>query len=215
MGTTEVIMEVSSRHIQDIHFTKALRGYDRDEVDRFMAECALHTGNLEERTKIAEVRSETAETELAEMRANIDILLEEATDARRKIIEEARQEAGAITSQASEAGWPRGTEDTTTGVEEQAAEIVRQAEASATIALANADRILADARQESESILEEARTSKALMESQLAEIRQILVAARSNDESKPELDSSDDPDAELVVDLRNMADEPRTNQVSG
>ena len=91
-------MEVSRSQIEDVHFATALRGYDRDEVDRFMAECALHTGNLEARTKISEVRSETAEIELAEMRANIDVLLEEATVARRKIIEEARDEASAITS---------------------------------------------------------------------------------------------------------------------
>ena len=61
MGTTEVTMQVSSRQIEDVRFTTALRGYDRDEVDLFMAECALHTGNLEERTKISEVRSEIRE----------------------------------------------------------------------------------------------------------------------------------------------------------
>jgi len=215
MGSTEVIMEVTSRQIEERQFTTALRGYDRDEVDRFMSECAQHTGNLEERTKIAEVRTATVEKELSELNANIDVLLEEATDARRKIIEEARAEASAITGQASRPDGMRDTDDAASSAEQEAAEIVRKAEASATIALANADRILAEARQESESILEEARTSKALMESQLAEIREILAAARASDESAPVPESSDDPDAELVVDLRDVADEPRSHQISG
>jgi len=141
--------------------------------------------------------------------------LEEATDARRKIIEEARAEASAITGPASRPDGMRDTDDAASSAEQEAAEIVRKAEASATIALANADRILAEARQESESILEEARTSKALMESQLAEIREILAAARASDESAPVPESSDDPDAELVVDLRDVADEPRSHQISG
>lgn len=208
-------MEVTSRQIEERHFATALRGYDRDEVDRFLAECAQHTGNLEERTKIAEVRTATVEKELAELQANIDVLLEEATDARRKIIEEARAEASAITSQASGTGGPPETEDAASAAEEEATEIVRKAEASARIALANADRILADARQEAESILEEARTSKALMESQLAEIRQILAAARAGDESTDTPESSDEPDAELVIDLRDVADEPSRHQVPG
>jgi DivIVA domain-containing protein len=214
MGTTEVIMEVTSRQIEERDFATALRGYDRDEVDRFMAECAQHTGNLEQRTKIAEVRTATVEKELAELQANIDVLLDEATDARRKIIEEARAEASALTSQASGTGGLRVAEDTVSGAEEEAAEIVRKAEASATIALANADRILAEARQESDSILEEARNSKAQMESQLAEIRQILAAARANDDDTDSSESSDDSDAELVIDLRDVADEPRSHQVS-
>jgi DivIVA domain-containing protein len=215
MGTTEVIMEVTSRQIEDRHFTTTLRGYDRDEVDQFMTECAQHTGNLEERTQIAEVRTATVEKELAGLKANIDVLLEEATDARRKIIEEARAEASAITGQASRPDRTRVGEDAAIRAEEEAAEIVRRAEASATIALANADRILAEARQESESILEEAKASRASVESQLAEIRQILAAARASDESTGARESSDDPDAELVIDLRDVADEPRSHQVSG
>ena len=208
-------MEVTSRQIEERSFSTALRGYDRDEVDRFMAECAQHTGNLEERTKIAEVHTATAEMELAELRANIDVQLEEATDARRKIIEEARAEASAITGQVSETDLPHTMENTVSDAKEEAAEIVQQAEASATIALANADRILAEARQESESILEEALASKALMESQLVEIRQILAAARANDENAADAESAADSDADLVIDLRDVIDEPRSHEVSG
>jgi cell division initiation protein len=215
MGSTEVIMEVTSRQIEDRHFSTALRGYDRDEVDQFMTECAQHTGNLEERTKIAEVHTATVEKELADLKANIDVLLEEATDARRKIIEEARAEASAITGQASRPDKTRDAADAASSAEQEAAEIVRKAEASATIALDNADQILAEARQESESILEEARASKALMESQLVEIREILAAARADDEGSGTPESSDEPDAELVIDLRDVADEPRSHQVSG
>ena len=89
-------MEISSRQIADTRFTTALRGYDRDEVDRFVVDCAKHTGALEERTKIAEVRTASSEKELAALKADIDVLLQEATDARHKIIEEAKAEASTI-----------------------------------------------------------------------------------------------------------------------
>ena len=209
-------MEVSSRDIEDRSFATALRGYDRDEVDRFMAECAQHTGNLEERTKIAEVRAATAETELAEMTANIDVLLEEATDARRKIIEEARADASAITSQTSATQGQGAAEDVTaSGVDDEAAEILRQAEASANTIRADADRILAESRRESESILDDARASRASMESQLAEIREILKAARADDAETMDRKTSQAVDEELVIDLRDVADEPRSEQVPG
>jgi DivIVA domain-containing protein len=200
-----VIVEVSSRQIEEKQFTTALRGYDRHEVDHFMVECAQHTGNLEERTKIAEVRQASSEKELAEMQSRIDVLVQEATDARRRIIEEAEAKANAITEQTSSGDPSRHTSS------DQPDEVLRRAEASAATIRTEAEHVLIDARREADSILESATASRASMESQLAEIREILAEARANDArlDLPEGEATSEPvDPELVIDLRNVADEP-------
>jgi DivIVA domain-containing protein len=222
-------MEISSRQIQDTQFTTALRGYDRGEVDRFIVECAKHTGTLEERTRIAEVQTASSEKELAALRADIDVLLQEATDARHKIIEEARAEASTISNQAAAAGEPSelsdavsraaaiiteaetaarirldGTAEIRKAAEHEAANIIRRAEQSATMTQAEADRLLDKARLDANSIREEATAARASMEGQLAEIRQILEDARAAD-----------TESELVIDLREDADETATHQAAG
>ena len=93
-------MELSSRTIEEMSFSSSFRGYDREEVDGFVADCAVHASALEERTKIAEVHAAAASKKLAELRSEIDVLLEEATEARRKIIEEARAEADRVLNEA-------------------------------------------------------------------------------------------------------------------
>jgi DivIVA domain-containing protein len=222
-------MEISSRQIADTQFTTALRGYDRDEVDRFVADCAKHTGALEERTKIAEVRTASSEKELAALKADIDVLLQEATDARHKIIEEAKAEASTISNQANAAGESSDLSDAVAraaaiiteaetaarlrldGIEEirksaelEATDIIRRAEQSATMTQAEADRLLDKARLDANSIRKEATATRASMEGQLAEIRQILENARAAD-----------VDSELVIDLREDADESTPHRAAG
>lgn len=222
-------MEISSRQIQDTQFTTALRGYDRGEVDSFIAECAKHTGALEERTRIAEVQTASSEKELAALRADIDVLLQEATDARHKIIEEARAEASTISNQATAAGEPSelsdavsraaaiiteaetaarlrldGTAEIRKAAELEAANIIRRAEQSATTTQAEADRLLDKARLDANSIREEATAARASMEGQLAEIQQVLEDARAAD-----------TDSELVIDLREDADETTPRHAAG
>lgn len=224
-------MELSSRQIGDKHFTTAVRGYNRREVDDFIAECAGHTGSLEERTKIAEVRAAASENELAMLRADIDVLLEEATEARRMIIDEAREEADTIARQAEAAGGSTGlsdvaskaaaiiTEAETTATlrlegvdsiqraaEEKAEGIVKRAEETAAMTEAEADRLLDKARLDANSMREETNMLRTSMETQLAEIRRILEVARSRDGSIDELLAAED--SELVVDLRKGADKP-------
>lgn len=243
IGATEVTMGLSSRQIQDKQFTTALRGYDREDVDRFMTECASHTSALEERTKIAEVRAETSERELAGLRAEIDVLLDEATEARRKIIEDARAEAGMITGQASAAGGSQELSDTASraaaiiseaeatanrriegieqarvAAEEEAVAIRRRAEESAAMTQAEADRLLDKARLDSNSIREEAEVTRVSMEAQLAEIRRLLHAARVGDaETDVWVGASmvDEDDSDLVIDLREDAKTPQSRQATG
>lgn len=222
-------MELSSRRIQDIDFATARRGYDRDEVDSFMNECAALTSALEERTKIAEVRAESSEIELASLQTNIDVLLQEATDARRKIIDEAKAEARSIAGQpvavdesnelsdasSKAAAIISEAEDTArqqieeleqirVSANEDAEEIVKRAEQSAAMTEAEADRLLDEARLNAKSVREEARAIQVSMEEQLAEIRRMLAAVRVGD-------ASDD----LVIDLRDGVGEPQSHHASG
>jgi len=236
-------MGLSSRQIQEKYFATALRGYDRKDVDRFMTECASHTSALEERTKIAEVRAETSERELAGLRAEIDILLEEATEARRKIIDEAKVEAGTIAGQVSMAGGSpelsdtasraaaiiaeaeatahrrlEGIEQVRVTAEEEAIAIRRRAEASAALTQAEADRRLDKARLDSNAMREEAEATRASMEAQLAEIRRILQGARTGDAGMDELVSAstdNNDDSDLVIDLREDAKDPRSRHAAG
>ncbi len=225
-------MKPFSREIQEHQFPSAMRGYSRTEVDAFLTDCGAHMGSLEERLRIAEVRAARSEDELADLRADIDNLLRDATDARRKIIEEAKAEAmtiadqsasidgseelteaaakaTAIISEAESAASLRlmSVEQLRSTAQDEAATIVRQAEETAalTLAEAEADRLLEKARMDANSMREETESTRAAMEAQLAEIRRILGAARTqtiglDDLAKVGVSSSSEPD--LVVDLR-------------
>ena len=222
-------MELSSRQIQDRNFSTALRGYDRDEVDGFLDECAALTSALEQRTKIAEVHAESSELELAKLQSNIDVLLQEATDARRKIIEEARAEASSISSYTKGSDGSQESSDAAAkataiiseaenkaqlrieeieqmreSVQEDAAGITKRAEQSAAMTQAEADRLLDKARLDANSIREEALSIQVSMEAQLAEIRRLLAAARVGD-----------ADADLVIDLREGVDMPQSHRAAG
>ncbi len=236
-------MELSSRQIEEKRFTKAMRGYDKAEVDDFVARCASHTSALEERTKIAEVRASNAEEELAGLKAEIDVLLQEAKDARNKIIEEAKAEATTIASQVSAAGGSSelagsaakaaaiiteaetaaklrldGVEHIKAAAQDEAAGIVKRAEQSAALTRAEADRLLDKARLDASSIREESQATRASLEAQLAEIRRLLDATRSGD--LPIEDLADAPmvggsDSELVIDLREEAEKPESHHAAG
>lgn len=236
-------MELSGRQIQDRRFASALRGYDRAEVDTFCAEVGGYTGALEERLRIAEVRAASNDEELATLRGEIDTLLSEATEARRKIIEEAREEATVITAQAATIGESveladaatRATAvlseaDTTAGLriedaehlravaQEDAAQLVQAAKASTATTQAEADRLLDKARLDANLIRRDAESVRASMEAQVAEIRRILEAARTKDAEFDEVAASRSVDrvkTEVIVGLRGDAKDPETHSASG
>lgn len=235
-------MELSGRQIQERRFSSSRRGYDRAEVRSFLTECGGHLSKLEEQLRIAEVRATNSDKELAKLRANIDVLLQEATDARRKILDEARAEATAIVEKASagnamndptdaslsaeaiiseaEAAAALRSEDverTREAAEEEAAKIMRIAEEAAANTLAEADRALDKARLEARADREEARALKASMEAQSAAIRRILETARTEGADPSALRAAlDDQSAtDVVIDLRDDADEPAPRHAPG
>ncbi len=222
-------MELSSRQIEDRNFGTARRGYNRNEVDSFIHECAALTSALEERTRTAEVRSASSERELAAQTANIDVLLQEATDARRMIIDEARAEASSIAGQTAPTERSQEYADAASkataivneaetaahlrmeevelmreSAREDAQAIIRRAEQSAAMTQAEADRLLDKARLDANSIREEAKATQAAVEAQLAEIKRLLDAARAGE-----------GDSELVIDLRDRVNKPQSQHASG
>ncbi len=224
-------MEPFSREIQEHQFSSAMRGYGRVEVDAFLTECAGRMGALEERLRITEVRAARSEEELAGLRAEIDVLLQDAMEARRKIIEEAKAEAMAIVHQSASMDvsdeLPHATATASTIVseaetaaslrlmeverlreaaEDDATAIVRRAEETAALTQAEADRLLEKARMDANSKREETESTRASMEAQLAEIRRILETARTGTIDLDDLTKvgvSSGPDPEVVVDLRD------------
>ncbi len=224
-------MEPFSREIQEHQFSSAMRGYSRAEVDAFITDCGVHMGSLEEQLRIAEVRAARSDEELARLRAEIDDLLRDATEARRKIIEEAKAQAltiadqsasmdgsdeltdaaakaTAIISEAESTASLRlvSVEQLRSAAQDDAAAIVRKAEETAALTQAEADRLLEKARMDANSIREETESTRASLEAQLVEIRSILTAARTetidlDDLTTVEISGGSDPD--LVVDLRN------------
>jgi len=234
-------MEPFSREIQEHQFSTALRGYDRAEIDVFLTDCGSHMARLEERLRIAQVRAADCEVELAGLHGDIEALLQDATDARRIIIEEAKAEAKAIADQSSSVGQSdelthaaataaaiiseaeaaasllaSSSEQERASAEEETARIVRRAEESAAQTQAEADRILDKARMDANSIREETTSIRSSMEDQLAEIRRMLVATRigglDDDASTGDL-SRDDSD--LVIDLRDESTTPKSRHATG
>jgi vacuolar-type H+-ATPase subunit H len=167
--------------------------------------------------------------ELAGLQASIDVLLQEAMDARRKIIDEARVEASSIADHVAEAdGSPelgdavsRATaiineaentarmrideiERVRASAEEEAETIVKRAEQSAAMTEAEAERLLDKARLDANSIREETRATQASVEVQLAEIRRLLSAARVGD-----------AESDLIIDLRDDENISQSHHASG
>lgn len=240
-GQGRYVVEMLGRQIQDRQFGSARRGYDRSEVDAFLGSMGDRVSALEEQLRTAEVRAASSDEELAQMRQDIDTMLQEATDARRKIIDEAKAEAtiiaagastieesaklggsaataAAIISEAETAAAVRlqTSEQAREAAHEDAARIVREAEVKASATQAEADRLLDKARIDARSVREATESVRSSMDVQLAEIRLLLEEARVRDAEFANRPSSGlGNDAELVVDLRGDATQPDPHHAAG
>ena len=224
-------MELSARKIQDQRFTTSLRGYDRTEVDAFLDDAASYVSGLEEQLAIAGRKADKANAELDTLRATIDAELEEARRARAMIIDEARTQAAAMTAAAghgtgsdasrsaaailaeAEAKAKLRTDEVgqiTERARTEADRIVGEAEGIAGRREAEADRVLEAARSEAKQIRAESDRYRREMETHLADVRRILLAAGpegSNADSARVILSSGE---ELAVDLRTDTDDRST-----
>lgn len=229
-------MELSSRDIEEREFGSSVRGYGRREVDRFLQDVARAMGTLEEQLAIAGRRSGEAQRNLAEMRTRIDLELQEATEARRTIIEEAKQEALAISTGASSLGEP----GVVGAAAERSAAIVSEAEAKASIRLqevsnivdgarsraqqittaaeqdaaatrAEASVVLDNARRRAREVRSQAETECSALISDIAELKRIADAARAGSEDLEAFETANvilTSGSEITIDLRDEAIQP-------
>ncbi len=164
-------MELSSTDIEERRFSTALGGYNRNEVQSFQTEVGHTVRGLEEHVAIEQTRAADSQRELTEFRTKIDDMLEDATQARQKIIEEAKRKALAITAQVGSLD----DATTLTDAAERAAAIVAEADAKAAFRLKDVRRVNEAARTEAERIVAEAQHDAAATE---AEATQVLDNAR-------------------------------------
>ena len=228
-------MQLSARKIQDQRFTTSLRGYDRTEVDAFLDDAASYVSGLEEQLAIAGRKADKASAELDTLRATIDAELEEARRARAMIIDEARTQAAAMTAAAghgtgsdasrsaaailaeAEAKAKLRTDEVgqiTERARTEADRIVGEAEGIAGRREAEADRVLEAARSEAKQIRAESDRYRREMETHLADVRRILLAAgpegSSADSAKVILSSGEELAVDLRTDARDRSTAPGT-----
>lgn len=224
-------MERFSQDIEEHTFSSGLRGYDRTEVDAFMDETARRVGVLEETLRSTEVNEANSLAETLSLKASIDTLLQEATDARRTIIDEAREEARSIVEGTAGAQDAPETLDVATA----AATIVSQAEAEAALirveasserraaeesatateheanahaahTRTEADRLLDEARADANAIRAETQKLSMELNAQMSDIRGLLAEATILDLRESTLSRSKNAsETDKVIDLRGGA----------
>ncbi|MFV2000367.1 MAG: DivIVA domain-containing protein [Acidimicrobiia bacterium] len=229
-------MELSSRDIEERGFGSSVRGYDRREVDGFLHDVVRAMGTLEEHLAIAERRAGESERNAAEMRTRIDQELQEATEARRAIIEGAKREALAIGASAGNPGEPGAIGDAA----ERAVAIVAEAEAKGSIRLqevsnivddahsraeqtiktaqedaaatrAEASVVLDNARRRAREVRAQAETERAAMIADISELKKVADAVRNGSEDLEAFETANvilTSGSEITIDLRDEVTQP-------
>lgn len=222
-------MQLSARTIHDRRFPTSLRGYDKAEVDDFLAATARYVSSIEEQLAITRRKADRTREELDSLHDVLDQRLTEAHQARDAIIEKAHREAAAIAQAAggtdpatartaaaiiSEAEAQaslrlREVDDIVESARTEAERTIRRAESDAALRLAEADRVLDEARREAKTMRVEAERRRTELELELGELRRVGAAATTVGGRGPTVQVGDDGD--LVVDLRDDAPDPARN----
>ena len=79
-------MEFESIDVENYSFGVVRKGYDRLQVEDFLTKISRSMSRLEERRKLAEVRTEKAERELSEVRARAETTIQETVAARAELL---------------------------------------------------------------------------------------------------------------------------------
>lgn len=192
-------MEFESIDAENFSFDVVRKGYDRLQVEDFLTKVSRSIARLDERRKLAEVRTEHAERELAEVRTRAETTIQETVAARAELIASTAAMAGADNQEGSPApamSTNRATIEARQIVEQatdHAASIHAEAEAVLTGALstsakisddrnevlgsvqAERDALIAEATQEAEAVriaaVKEAERTKAEAANRADEIR--------------------------------------------
>lgn len=162
-------MEFESIDVENYSFDVVRKGYDRLQVEDFLTKISRSMSRLEERRKLAEVRTEKAERELSEVRARAETTIQETVAARAELL--------ASTPDTHHAA--AGTDDVAVYATEraqiEAQQIIEKANHHATSIHAEAEAVLAGALSTSAKINDD-RTE--VLGSVSAEREDLINAAR-------------------------------------
>ncbi len=161
-------MEFESIDVENYSFDVVRKGYDRLQVEDFLTKISRSMARLEERRKLAEVRTEKAERELDEVRARAETTIQETVAARAQLL------ASTPTSHVA-AGTDDGAVYATERAQIEAQQIIEKANHHATSIHAEAEAVLAGALSTSAKINDD-RTE--VLGSVSAERENLLSAAR-------------------------------------
>jgi cell division septum initiation protein DivIVA len=160
-------MEFESIDVENYAFDVVRKGYDRLQVEDFLTKISRSMARLEERRKLAEVRTEKAERELDEVRTRAETTIQETVAARAQLL------GSTPSSQAA------GSEDAAVYATEraqiEAQQIIDKANHHATSIHAEAEAVLAGALSTSAKINDD-RTE--VLGSVSAEREDLMNAAR-------------------------------------
>ena len=138
-------MEFESIDVENYSFDVVRKGYDRLQVEDFLTKISRSMSRLEERRKLAEVRTEKAERELNEVRARAETTIQETVTARAQLLASAPDSTDAS-----------GTDDVAVYATEraqiEAQQIIEKANNHATSIHAEAEAVLAGALSTSAKI---------------------------------------------------------------
>jgi cell division septum initiation protein DivIVA len=133
-------MEFESIDAENFSFDVVRKGYDRLQVEDFLSKVSRSIERLDERRKLAEVRTEQAERELTEVRTRAETTIQETVAARAELI----ASTAALTGAGNQTDSPAPALSTNRATIE-AQQIVEQATHHAASIHAEAEAILAGA----------------------------------------------------------------------
>ena len=166
-------MEFESIDIENYSFDVVRKGYDRLQVEDFLTKVGRAMARLEERRKLAEVRTEKAERELNEVRTRAETTIQETVAERAKLL--AASSDGHLKSDGNDDVSVYSTER----AQIEAQQIIERATDHATSIHAEAEAVLAGALSTSAKINDD-RTE--VLGSASAEREELINAAREEAE---------------------------------
>ncbi len=227
--------ELSSEDIAKHRFATAMRRYKKPDVRSFLTDVERAMRGLEDHLAIERACAENFEQELAEMRSKIDALVQEATEARRRIIEQAKREATEIVERTGSAVDGSTIADTA----EHAATMISRAEADITLRLteieqlceaakaeaaktltaaqedaattrAEAARVLEESRRQARTIRTQAETERTAIVEEISHLERIISSATAGDvEALETANVILRSGTEITIDLRDEAVHPK------
>jgi cell division septum initiation protein DivIVA len=202
-------MEFESIDVEKYSFDVVRKGYDRLQVEDFLTKISRAMARLDERRKLAEVRTEKAERELVEVRSRAETTIQETVAARAQLLASAGDERAANREDDS-------LIYTAERAQIEAHQIIEKANHHATSIHAEAEAVLAGALSTSAKINDD---RSEVLGSVNAEREALLAAAREEastirTEAVEEAERAKSDGATRAEEIRRQAESDATEMLS-